>query len=73
MNANVGPLQCLSYLIAILDKKIDQIRPLNEDEIKVRAPLLITCDEIGRRVSAAQNTGNKQVDKTFVFDKVCFG
>ncbi|KAL8508898.1 hypothetical protein ACS0TY_016196 [Phlomoides rotata] len=45
-------------------------RPLNEDEIRARTPLLITCDENERRVTAAQNTANKQVDKTFVFDKV---
>ncbi|KAK6126050.1 hypothetical protein DH2020_040164 [Rehmannia glutinosa] len=46
-------------------------RPLSEDEIKTRTPLVISCDEIKQEVTAIQNTGNKQkIDKTFVFDKV---
>ncbi|KAK6152428.1 hypothetical protein DH2020_015063 [Rehmannia glutinosa] len=46
-------------------------RPMSEDEIKTRTPLVISCDEIKQEVTAIQNTGNKQkIDKTFVFDKV---
>lgn len=46
-------------------------RPLNEDEVKVHTPVAITCHEGRREVSALQNIANKQIDRTFMFDKVC--
>ncbi|KAM7468134.1 hypothetical protein LguiB_015696 [Lonicera macranthoides] len=45
-------------------------RPLSEDEIRVNTPVMISCNELTREVTAVQNTGSKQIDKTFVFDKV---
>ncbi|XP_008783640.2 kinesin-like protein KIN-5A isoform X2 [Phoenix dactylifera] len=45
-------------------------RPLSEDEMRVSTPAVITCNEIRREVSATQNIANKQIDRTFVFDKV---
>ncbi|XP_057955730.1 kinesin-like protein KIN-5D isoform X2 [Malania oleifera] len=45
-------------------------RPLNEDELKVHTPVVISCNESRREVSAIQNIANKQIDRTFVFDKV---
>ncbi|XP_010922468.1 kinesin-like protein KIN-5A [Elaeis guineensis] len=45
-------------------------RPLSEDEKRMSTPVVITCNEIRREVSATQNIANKQLDKTFVFDKV---
>ncbi|KAG1337970.1 kinesin-like protein KIN-5A [Cocos nucifera] len=45
-------------------------RPLSEDEKRMSTPVVITCNEIRREVSATQNIANKQIDKTFVFDKV---
>ncbi|XP_051186264.1 kinesin-like protein KIN-5A [Lolium perenne] len=45
-------------------------RPLNEEELRINTPVVITCNEQRREVSAAQNIANKQIDRTFVFDKV---
>ncbi|KAL2899206.1 Kinesin-like protein KIN-5D [Bienertia sinuspersici] len=49
---------------------IVRCRPLNEDEKRLQTPLVITCNEIRREVSAAQVIASKQIDKTFTFDKV---
>lgn len=45
-------------------------RPLNEDELRVHTPVVISCNEGRREVSALQNIANKQIDRTFLFDKV---
>ncbi|KAI3447639.1 hypothetical protein Pfo_004304 [Paulownia fortunei] len=45
-------------------------RPLSEAEIRARTPLVISCDELKQQVTATQNTAYKQIDRTFVFDKV---
>ncbi|KAH0465326.1 hypothetical protein IEQ34_005429 [Dendrobium chrysotoxum] len=45
-------------------------RPLSEEEESLRMPAVISCNEMKREVLAIQNFGNKQIDKTFVFDKV---
>lgn len=45
-------------------------RPLNEDELRLHTPVVITCNENRREVSAVQNIANKQIDRTFLFDKV---
>ncbi|GER34434.1 kinesin-related protein-like [Striga asiatica] len=45
-------------------------RPLTEDETKLRAPVVISCNESRREVCALQNIANKQMDRTFTFDKV---
>ncbi|XP_072974724.1 kinesin-like protein KIN-5A [Typha angustifolia] len=45
-------------------------RPLSEEEKRVHTPVVITCNEHRREVSAIQNIANKQIDRTFVFDKV---
>ncbi|KAK4432409.1 Kinesin-like protein KIN-5A [Sesamum alatum] len=45
-------------------------RPLNEDEIKARTRLVVSCDELKREVTATQYMAYKQTDRTFVFDKV---
>lgn len=45
-------------------------RPLNDDERRLQTPVAITCNEIRREVAAAQFIANKQIDKTFVFDRV---
>ncbi|XP_010253418.1 PREDICTED: kinesin-like protein KIN-5D isoform X2 [Nelumbo nucifera] len=45
-------------------------RPLSEDEMRVNTPVVISCNEHRREVSAMQNIANKQIDRTFVFDKV---
>lgn len=49
---------------------IVRCRPLNEDEKKLQIPVVITCNEIRREVSAAQLIANKQIDRTFTFDRV---
>lgn len=46
-------------------------RPLSEDELRVHTPVVISCNEGRREVSAVQNIANKQIDRTFLFDKVC--
>ena len=35
-------------------------------------PKVISCNEHKREVSVSQNLANKQVDRIFTFDKVCF-
>ncbi|RWR95516.1 kinesin-like protein KIN-5D [Cinnamomum micranthum f. kanehirae] len=45
-------------------------RPLSDDEIRVNTPVVISCNENRREVSAIQNIANKQIDRTFAFDKV---
>lgn len=46
-------------------------RPLSEDEIRVHTPVVISCNEGRREVAAIQSIANKQIDRTFAFDKVC--
>ncbi|KAK4786082.1 hypothetical protein SAY86_002771 [Trapa natans] len=45
-------------------------RPLNEDEQRARNPAVISCNEVKREVYTLQSIANKQIDKSFVFDKV---
>ncbi|THU45600.1 hypothetical protein C4D60_Mb02t19700 [Musa balbisiana] len=45
-------------------------RPLSEEELRMNTPVVISCNEHRREVSAVQNIANKQIDRTFVFDKV---
>ncbi|KAK8961778.1 putative 125 kDa kinesin-related protein [Platanthera guangdongensis] len=45
-------------------------RPLSEEEMRLRTPEVISCNEHRREVVAMQNIANKQIDRTFVFDKV---
>lgn len=45
-------------------------RPLSEDEVRVHTPVVISCNEGRREVSAIQNIANKQIDRNFAFDKV---
>jgi len=43
---------------------------LSEDEARLNTPIVISCNEGRREVSAVQNIANKQIDRTFAFDKV---
>ncbi|KAJ6804908.1 putative 125 kDa kinesin-related protein [Iris pallida] len=45
-------------------------RPLNGDETKAHTPVAIFCNDNKREVSAVQSLAHKQIDRTFVFDKV---
>ncbi|XWS53207.1 hypothetical protein CRYUN_Cryun11dG0138300 [Craigia yunnanensis] len=45
-------------------------RPLSEDETRIQTPVVISCNESRREVCAVQNIANKQIDRTFLFDKV---
>ena len=45
-------------------------RPLSDDEMRVHTPVVISCNENRREVCAVQNIANKQIDRTFAFDKV---
>ncbi|CAA0823153.1 P-loop containing nucleoside triphosphate hydrolases superfamily protein [Striga hermonthica] len=49
---------------------IVRCRPLSEDEARLRTPVVISCNESRREVCAVQNIANKQIDRTFLFDKV---
>ncbi|KAL8516151.1 hypothetical protein ACS0TY_014716 [Phlomoides rotata] len=49
---------------------IVRCRPMSEDEVKLRTPVVITCNDNKREVCAVQNIANKQIDRTFLFDKV---
>jgi len=55
------------------EKKINWCRicrPLSEDETRLHTPVVISCNEDRREVLAVQNIANKQIDRTFAFDKV---
>nr|XP_022752804.1 kinesin-like protein KIN-5D [Durio zibethinus] len=45
-------------------------RPLSEDETRIHTPVVISCNESRREVCAVQSIANKQIDRTFLFDKV---
>ncbi|OAY81248.1 125 kDa kinesin-related protein, partial [Ananas comosus] len=45
-------------------------RPLNEEEVRSNIPVVISCNELRREVLATLSIANKQIDRTFVFDKV---
>ncbi|XP_038993034.1 kinesin-like protein KIN-5D [Hibiscus syriacus] len=45
-------------------------RPLSADEMRIHTPVVISCNENRREVCAVQNIANKQIDRTFLFDKV---
>ena len=51
---------------------IGNFRPLSDDELRLHTPVVISCNEGRREVSAIQNIANKQIDRTFAFDKVCY-
>ena len=39
--------------------------------MRLHTPVVITCNDNRREVSAIQHIANKQIDRTFAFDKVC--
>jgi kinesin family protein 11 len=43
---------------------------LSEEERRVGTPVVVACNDQRREVSVAQNIANKQIDRTFAFDKV---
>ncbi|MBA0774525.1 hypothetical protein Gotri_009728 [Gossypium trilobum] len=45
-------------------------RPLSAEEMRIHTPVVISCNESRREVCAVQNIANKQIDRTFLFDKV---
>ncbi|GFP80330.1 125 kDa kinesin-related protein [Phtheirospermum japonicum] len=49
---------------------IVRCRPLSEDEVRLRTPAVVSCNDSRREVCAVQNIANKQIDRTFLFDKV---
>ncbi|KAG8371393.1 hypothetical protein BUALT_Bualt13G0083100 [Buddleja alternifolia] len=49
---------------------IVRCRPLSEDEVRLHTPVVISCNDNRREVCAVQNIANKQIDRTFLFDKV---
>lgn len=49
---------------------IIRCRPFNEEDVKAKTQSVVTCNDDKQEVIVTQNTGNKQTDKTFSFDKV---
>ncbi|KAL6011244.1 hypothetical protein ACLOJK_001689 [Asimina triloba] len=45
-------------------------RPLLDDEQRLNVPKVISCNEQRREVTVLQNIANKQIDRSFSFDKV---
>ncbi|KAJ4732042.1 Kinesin-like protein [Rhynchospora pubera] len=45
-------------------------RPFNDDELRTKAPQVVTCDESNREVSVTQSIAGKPMDRVFTFDKV---
>lgn len=50
----------------------DTFRPLSDEETKSNTPVVISCNERRREVAATQIIANKQIDRTFAFDKVLY-
>jgi kinesin family protein 11 len=48
----------------------DTSRPLSDEETTSKTPVVISCNERRREVAATQVIANKQIDRTFAFDKV---
>ncbi|KAK6144516.1 hypothetical protein DH2020_021336 [Rehmannia glutinosa] len=48
---------------------IVRCRPLSEDEVRLHTPVVVSCNDSRREVCAIQNIANKQIDRTFLFDK----
>jgi kinesin family protein 11 len=48
----------------------DTFRPLSDEETASKTPVVISCNERRREVAATQVIANKQIDRTFAFDKV---
>ncbi|KAL8111873.1 hypothetical protein AgCh_019541 [Apium graveolens] len=44
--------------------------PLSENEIRAHTPVVISCTENRREVCSVQTIANKQIDRTFMFDRV---
>lgn len=61
------PVSCLIFLTFW----ISFCRPLSEDETKLHTPVVVSCNDNRREICAVQTIANKQIDRTFVFDKVC--
>uniref|UniRef100_A0A7N0SVL8 Kinesin motor domain-containing protein n=1 Tax=Kalanchoe fedtschenkoi TaxID=63787 RepID=A0A7N0SVL8_KALFE len=49
---------------------IVRCRPLSYEEQRLRTPVVVSCNESRKEVAVAQNIANKQIDRTFIFDKV---
>ncbi|XP_010520314.1 PREDICTED: kinesin-like protein KIN-5D isoform X2 [Tarenaya hassleriana] len=49
---------------------IVRCRPLSDDEARLHTPVVISCNEHRREVSATQSIAGKHIDRTFAFDKV---
>ncbi|CAM8919541.1 unnamed protein product [Rhodiola kirilowii] len=49
---------------------IVRCRPLSDDEQRLHTPVVVSCNDSKREVAVAQNIANKQIDRTFAFDKV---
>lgn len=45
-------------------------RPLSDEEVKANTPVAVSCNKLKREVTVFQNMGTKQINKTFLFDKV---
>ncbi|XP_078152877.1 P-loop containing nucleoside triphosphate hydrolases superfamily protein [Carex rostrata] len=45
-------------------------RPFNDDELRSKAPQVVTCDDPNREVSVTQSIAGKSIDRVFTFDKV---
>ncbi|XP_010253301.1 PREDICTED: kinesin-like protein KIN-5B isoform X2 [Nelumbo nucifera] len=45
-------------------------RPLIDEELRLNTPKLISCNEQRREVTVLQSIANKQIDRSFAFDKV---
>ncbi|KAL6905795.1 hypothetical protein ACP4OV_003396 [Aristida adscensionis] len=74
-SATATPKAAAAASSAAADKGVNiqvvlRCRPLSDDERRLNTPVVITCNDQRREVSVAQNIANKQIDRTFLFDKV---
>ncbi|QHN81754.1 uncharacterized protein DS421_20g689690 [Arachis hypogaea] len=45
-------------------------RPFSDDELRSKAPQVVTCNDYNREVAVSQNIAGKHIDRVFTFDKV---
>lgn len=70
----LSPLWLTKWTILVIGAANSGIcfcRPLNDDELRIHTPVVVSCHDGRREVCAIQNIANKQIDRTFMFDKVC--
>jgi kinesin family protein 11 len=69
-NSNSNPVSKNEKEKGVNIQVIVRCRPFNSEETRLQTPAVLTCNDRKKEVAVAQNIAGKQIDKTFLFDKV---